>query len=96
MTGQEGLRRTLTVVTAVATKFGFDPIHVGILVTMVTQIGATTPPVAVLLFVATSIAGTTYDQTVKYCWAFILCELVVLALVLFIPELSTWIPRTFM
>jgi tripartite ATP-independent transporter DctM subunit len=84
------------VVTAVATKFGFDPIHVGILVTMVTQIGATTPPVAVLLFVATSIAGTTYDQTVKYCWAFILCELVVLALVLFIPQLSTWIPRTFM
>jgi tripartite ATP-independent transporter DctM subunit len=84
------------VISAIAAKFGFDPIHVGILITMVTQIGATTPPVAVLLFVATSIAGTTYDQTVKYCWAFILCELVVLALVLFVPELSTFIPRTFM
>jgi tripartite ATP-independent transporter DctM subunit len=84
------------VISTVANKFGFDPIHVGILITMVTQIGATTPPVAVLLFVATSIAGTTYDQTVKYCWAFILCEVVVLALVLFVPATATWIPRTFM
>jgi tripartite ATP-independent transporter DctM subunit len=84
------------VISTIATKYGFDPIHVGILITMVTQIGATTPPVAVLLFVATSIAGTTYDQTVKYCWAFILCEIVVLALVLFVPATATWIPRTFM
>jgi tripartite ATP-independent transporter DctM subunit len=84
------------VISTIATRFGFDPIHVGILITMVTQIGATTPPVAVLLFVATSIAGTTYDQTVKYCWAFILCEIIVLALVLFVPALSTWIPHTFM
>jgi tripartite ATP-independent transporter DctM subunit len=84
------------VVSTIAGRYGFDPIHVGILITMVTQIGATTPPVAVLLFVATSIAGTTYDQTVKYCWAFILCEIVVLALVLFLPATATWIPRTFM
>lgn len=84
------------VISAVAAKFNFDPIHVGVLITMVCQIGATTPPVAVLLFVATSIAGTTYDQTVRYCWAFILCELVVLALVLFVPATATWIPRTFM
>jgi tripartite ATP-independent transporter DctM subunit len=84
------------VISTIATKFGFDPIHVGILITMVTQIGATTPPVAVLLFVATSIAGTTYDQTVKYCWAFILCEIVVLALVLAVPATATWIPKTFM
>jgi TRAP-type C4-dicarboxylate transport system permease large subunit len=33
---------------------------------------------------------------VKYCWAFIVCEVIVLALVLFIPAFSTWIPRTFM
>jgi tripartite ATP-independent transporter DctM subunit len=84
------------VISTIAARFGFDPIHVGILITMVTQIGATTPPVAVLLFVATSIAGTTYDQTVRYCWAFILCEVVVLALVLFVPSTATWIPRTFM
>ncbi|MEJ7668996.1 MAG: TRAP transporter large permease [Casimicrobiaceae bacterium] len=84
------------VISTIALKFGFDPIHVGILITMVTQIGATTPPVAVLLFVATSIAGTTYDQTVKYCWAFIIAEVAVLALVFFVPAIATWIPRTFM
>ena len=77
-------------------QYNIDPIHLGILITMVTQIGATTPPVAVLLFVATSIAGTTYDQTVKYCWAFIAAEISVLLFVLFVPEAATWIPQKFL
>ncbi len=76
-------------------QYSIDPIHLGLLITIVTQIGATTPPVAVLLFVATSVAGTTYDQTVKYCWAFIAAEISVLLLVVFVPETVTWIPRTF-
>lgn len=76
-------------------QYSIDPIHLGLLITIVTQIGATTPPVAVLLFVATSVAGTTYDQTVKYCWAFIAAEVSVLLLVVFVPQTVTWIPRTF-
>lgn len=80
----------------IGNQYQIDPIHLGLLITMVTQIGATTPPVAVLLFVATSIAGTTYDQTVKYCWAFIAAEISILLLVVFVPETVTWIPRTFL
>jgi TRAP-type C4-dicarboxylate transport system permease large subunit len=60
---------------------------------MATQIGSTTPPVAVLLFVATSIAGCTYSETVRYCWAFIAAEVAVLLLVVFVPELASWIPH---
>lgn len=77
-------------------QYHIDPIHLGLLVTIVTQIGATTPPVAVLLFVSTSIAGTTYDQTVKYCWGFIAAEASVLLLVVFVPQTVTWIPHTFL
>ena len=80
----------------IGNQYNIDPIHLGLLITMVTQIGATTPPVAVLLFVSTSIAGTTYDQTVKYCWAFIAAEICVLLLVVFVPQTVTWIPRTFL
>jgi len=32
------------------------------------QIGAVTPPVAVLLFVATCIAGWKSDETIRYCY----------------------------
>ena len=84
------------VIMFVAKQYDYDPVHLGILITMVTQIGATTPPVAVLLFVATSIAGTTYDQTVRYCWAFILAEVAVLILVAFVPWIATAIPHYFL
>ena len=76
-------------------QYNIDPIHLGLLVTIATQIGATTPPVAVLLFVASSIAGTTYDQTVKYCWAFIATEISILLLVVLVPQTVTWIPNYF-
>lgn len=84
------------VIMFIAKQYDYDPVHLGILITMVTQIGATTPPVAVLLFVATSIAGTTYDQTVRYCWAFILAEVAVLILVAFVPWIATAIPHYFL
>lgn len=76
--------------------YGFDPIHVGLLVVLTTQIGGTTPPVAVLLFVATSISGGTYSQTIRHCWPFIGALMFTLLLVFFLPALATWIPHTFL
>lgn len=84
------------VIVYVGKVYGFDEFHLGLLVVMVAQIGGTTPPVAVLLFVTTSIEGCRYSQTVRYCWSFIAAELAVLALVVFVPELATWIPRHFL
>ena len=80
----------------ISNKFGFNPYHFGLLMVMATQIGATTPPVAVLLFVATSIANTSYDETVRYCLPFIATLIFVLLLVVFIPDLTTWIPMKFL
>jgi tripartite ATP-independent transporter DctM subunit len=80
----------------VSKTFGFDPYQFGLLMVIATQIGAVVPPVAVLLFVATGIAGTTYDQTIKYCWPFIATLLLVLLLVALFPWLSSWIPHHFL
>jgi tripartite ATP-independent transporter DctM subunit len=76
----------------VSQAFGFDPYHAGVAVVMATQIGATTPPVAVLLFVSTSIARTSYDETVRHVWPFLITLLAVLLLVVLIPPLTTFIP----
>lgn len=86
----------IPVITYVVDIFGFNPLHFGLLMVFATQIGATTPPVAVLLFVATSIAKTPYDQTVKYCLPFILTLITILLLCAFFPAISTWIPETFL
>jgi len=83
-------------ITAVGNMYGFDPIYLGMVMVMATQIGAITPPVAVGLFVATSIAGTTYDQTLKYCWPFVGALLLILIIVIFVPWFSISIPDYFL
>jgi tripartite ATP-independent transporter DctM subunit len=86
----------IPVAVIIGRNFGIDDFQLGLLMVMATQIGSTTPPVAVLLFVATSIAGCTYNETIRYCWAFIAAEVAVLALVVFFPELASWIPHRFL
>lgn len=80
----------------VCKNFGFDQYHFGLLMVMATQIGATTPPVAVLLFIATSLADTSYDQTIRYCLPFVATLIGVMLLVVFWPDLAAWIPNHFL
>ncbi|MFO1324128.1 MAG: TRAP transporter large permease [Burkholderiales bacterium] len=86
----------IPVAVVIGRNFGIDEFQLGLMMVMATQIGSTTPPVAVLLFVATSIAGCKYSETIRYCWAFIFAELVVLLAVVFIPDLAAWIPHRFL
>jgi len=83
-------------IVKIGQTFGLDPIHLGMLMVLATQIGGTTPPVAVVLFVATSISGGTYDQTLRYCWPFIAALMVTLLLVFAWPPLATFIPNLVM
>lgn len=86
----------IPVITYISKTFGFDPVHTGLLMVFATQIGAVTPPVAVLLFVSTSIAKTSYDQTLRYCWPFVAVLIAVLLFCLLFPMIVVWIPNTFL
>ena len=84
----------MPVFTYLSAQLGLNPYYFGLLVVMVIQIGAVTPPVGVLLFVSTGIAGNTFDDTLKYITPFIITLILVLLLVLFVPPLATWIPMS--
>lgn len=86
----------IPVAVIIGRNFGIDEFQLGLMMVMATQIGSTTPPVAVLLFVATSIAGCKYGETIRYCWAFIAAEVTVLLLVVLLPEIAAWIPHYFL
>lgn len=86
----------IPVAVVIGRNFEIDEFQLGLMMVMATQIGSTTPPVAVLLFVATSIAGCTYSETVRYCWAFIIAEITVLLLVVFWADLAAWIPHYYL
>ena len=76
--------------------YKIDPFQMGLVMVMCNQIGAVSPPTAPLLFVTTSIAQTTFAETNRHVWWFMLAETLVLLLVIFIPGLASWIPHYFL
>jgi len=81
-----------TSILSVGTSLGFDPVHYGIIMIIVMQIGAITPPVGTFLFISCGIAGLPIEQSVKPLIPFILCVLVIVTIMIFVPGMATWIP----
>jgi TRAP-type C4-dicarboxylate transport system permease large subunit len=50
----------------VGTSYNIDPLHLGLLLVIATPLGALTPPVALSLFITTSIARCPYSETVRH------------------------------
>jgi TRAP-type C4-dicarboxylate transport system permease large subunit len=76
----------------VGTSYGIDPLHLGILLVISTQLGALTPPVALSLFITTSIAKCEYGETVRHCFPFIAAIVLVMLVLIWVPPLATWLP----
>jgi tripartite ATP-independent transporter DctM subunit len=80
---------------AVALKVGIDPIHFAIFAVLNLMIGLTTPPVGVCLFVASSIAGESLARVSRAIVPFLVCNILVLMLVSYVPWISLWLPGLF-
>lgn len=76
----------------VAKAYGVDPIHFGVLLILSAGIGLVTPPVGSVLFVGVAIGKTTVGEVIRTIWPFYLTALAVLAVVVFVPALSLWLP----
>jgi C4-dicarboxylate transporter, DctM subunit len=76
-------------------KVGIDPIHFATFAVLNLMIGLTTPPVGVCLFVAANIAKISLGAISRAIWPFLICNIVILFLVSYIPEISLWLPGIF-
>ncbi|WP_029415953.1 TRAP transporter large permease [Brevundimonas bacteroides] len=76
----------------VARAFDVDPVHFGVIMILNCGIGLITPPVGSVLFVGSAIGGIPMTDALKSIWPFYLACFGVLILVVFIPELSLWLP----
>lgn len=85
----------LIILTAVlmplAGSVGVDPIHFGVIISLNLMIGAVTPPVGILLFIANRIARANLIGTLREIVPFLVASFVVLALVTYFPLFSTGI-----
>ena len=90
----------ITIVTPViapmAAQLGIDPVHLGIVVCFNLVLGLITPPVGAVLFAICSIANMSLEKLTKGIWIPFFIALGVLALITYIPALTTFLPRTLM
>ncbi|NNJ96610.1 MAG: TRAP transporter large permease subunit [Gammaproteobacteria bacterium] len=73
-----------------ATRYGVDPIHLGIIFLANLEIGYSTPPVGINLFIASQRFGKPIVTLFKATLPFLLLMLIWLMMVTYIPELSLW------
>ncbi len=66
--------------------------HFGLIFVLNLMIGTITPPVGVVLFVTSKIAGITFEAMSRAIVPWLIPLLAVLAAVTFWPPLTTWLP----
>ena len=73
-----------------ATRYGIDPIHLGVIFLANLEIGYSTPPVGINLFIASQRFGKSIVTLFKSTLPYLLIMLIWLLTVTYIPELSLW------
>jgi C4-dicarboxylate transporter, DctM subunit len=85
---------TAPILFPIAMRLGIDPIHFGVMITVNMEIGMITPPVGLNLYVASGISNMGLTDTTKAVWPWLFAMLTYLIMVTYVPEVSTWLPRT--
>jgi tripartite ATP-independent transporter DctM subunit len=74
-------------------ELGVDPIHFAIIMSVNLTVGLATPPMGLVLFVASSVSGERVEAISKAILPFLAVEIVVIFLITYVEEISMTIPR---
>ncbi|WP_170432618.1 MULTISPECIES: TRAP transporter large permease [Ruegeria] len=75
-------------------SYGVDPVHFGIILIVTIEIAFLTPPLGVNLFVASQIANIKFERVAIAILPFVFTLMIAMLIVIFIPQLSLWLPET--
>ncbi|HEX7351711.1 TRAP transporter large permease [Brachybacterium sp.] len=76
----------------IALELGVDPIHFGMMITFNLSLGTITPPVGNILFISAKVGGVQVEPVIKAMLPFFLALFIGLVLVVFIPQISMFLP----
>jgi len=74
-------------------SLGVDPVHFAIIMSVNLTVGLATPPMGLVLFVASSVSGERVETIAKAILPFLAVEILVIFLITYIPAISMTIPR---
>lgn len=72
--------------------FGIDLLQFGVISVLMSQIGFVSPPFGLCLFVSMKVAKASMPEVIKGSWPFLVCLAIGTLLVIFVPQLATWMP----
>ncbi|MDP2862119.1 MAG: TRAP transporter large permease subunit [Desulfobacterales bacterium] len=81
------------VIVPIAVQYGIDPVHLGIIFLLNLEIGYSTPPVGINLFIAGLKFGKPVTQLYRASVPYLLIMLLLLAAITYIPALSLFLVR---
>ena len=87
---------TVPIFIPVMAKFGIDPVHFGVVMTLNLMIGLLTPPVGMVLYAVSTIANV---PVIRLAWELVPFMIIlgaVLILITYVPGLVTWLPHMIM
>jgi len=83
---------TVPVIFPIAQSLGVNPIHLGILLVINCEVGVITPPVGLNLFAVSGISKIPINEVLMGSIPFVITILLFLVLLVFYPEIATWLP----
>ena len=84
---------TMPILLKMQAIIGMDPVQFGTVVVLNVVIGMATPPVGILLFIASAISGEPVTRVIREALPLVGICLGVLALIALVPQLTLFIPR---
>ncbi len=82
----------LPIFKPVLLQLGVDLVHFGAIMNVNLSMAHLTPPVGLALYLASQIGGVPLAQTAKAALPFVACEIVVILLVTYVPQISLFLP----
>mgnify|MGYP001148052019 CR=1 FL=1 len=83
------------IIIPVVKSVGIDPIYFGVLMVLGLMVGIITPPFGICLFVVSGVAKIPVKDVTKEAIRYIPAMVAVILLVVFFPQIVTFIPNTF-
>ena len=74
---------------------GVHPVHFAIIMSVNLTVGLVTPPMGLVLFVASAVSGERVEALARAILPFLAVEILVIFMITYIPDLSMFIPRFF-
>ena len=93
MDGFSALYIFAPVMITLTSAYGIDQVHFGLIFNLIMNVGLITPPVGMVLFIASNVSGVPFHKLCRTVLPFTIVSFVVAFALAFLPQITLWLPN---